>query len=119
MLDAARINYVLLTGQQTNIQKEQAIEKFRTEENCRVIIANRKTGGTGVNLTEASYSIVFGRDFNLAHELQSEARNHRSGSEAHRSITKINLVMEDSIDELIMTALGTKQEMSQVILDME
>jgi SNF2 family DNA or RNA helicase len=119
MLESAGINYVLLTGQQSNSQKEKSIERFRKEKDCRVIVANRKTGGTGVNLTEASYSIVFGRDFNLANELQSEARNYRAGSEAHRSITKINLVMEDSIDELIMTALDNTQEISEVILDLK
>jgi non-specific serine/threonine protein kinase len=82
-------------------------------------VCNRKTGGTGVNLTSASYSIVYGRDFNLANELQSEARNHRAGSEIHSSITKINLVMEGTIDESIMQALENKQSISDVILDLK
>ena len=93
-------------------------KRFNTDKKCRVIISNRKTGGAGINLTSAAYSIVYGRDFNLGNELQSEARNYRAGSEAHESITKINLVMEDTIDELVMQALESKQEVSKVILDM-
>ena len=111
------VEYVLLTGQQTNEQKESAIGRFRKDKTIRVIIANRKTGGTGINLTEAAYAITFGRDFNLAHELQSQARNYRAGSGSHESITKINLVYEDTIDEQVMLALENKQEISDVILD--
>lgn len=117
MCERMGVSYVLLTGQQTNEQKEKAIETFNTKSHCRVIICNRKTGGTGINLTCASYSIVFGRDFNLANELQSEARNYRSGSQVHKSITKINLVMADTIDEQVMEALESKQEVSEIILD--
>ena len=118
MLDGIGVEYVLLTGQQTNEEKENAITRFNTDKKCRVIISNRKTGGAGINLTSAAYSIVYGRDFNLGNELQSEARNYRAGSEAHESVTKINLVMEDTIDELVMQALESKQEVSKVILDM-
>jgi non-specific serine/threonine protein kinase len=117
MLDETGYKYVLLTGQQTNPQKEEAIEEFRNEKDTRIIVCNRQTGGTGINLTEASYSIVFGRDFNLGNELQSEARNYRSGSQVHKSITKINLVMEGTIDEVVMQALESKQEISEIILD--
>jgi SNF2 family DNA or RNA helicase len=119
MLEGSKIKYVLLTGQQTNKQKEEAIDNFKSDADVRVIVCNRKTGGTGVNLTSASYSIVYGRDFNLANELQSEARNHRAGSEIHSSITKINLVMEGTIDESIMQALENKQSISDVILDLK
>lgn len=111
------VKYELLTGAQNQQGKDTAIRSFRGNSDIRTIIANRRAGGTGVNLTEASYSIVFGRTFSLGDELQSEARNYRAGSERHASITKINLCAKGTIDELVLKRLQEKQDLSNRIID--
>lgn len=83
-----------------------------------VAICNRRAGGVGVNLVAASHSIVYSRNFSLEEELQSEARNYRSGSERHESIVKIDLAVKDSIDEEVMLALKNKEQVSTQVLDM-
>jgi SNF2 family DNA or RNA helicase len=112
------IKYETLTGAQNAREKRESMESFRRSSDVRVIIANRVAGGIGVNLVEASYSIVYSRDFSLDAELQSEARNHRGGSEMHKQIVKIDLCARGSIDELVLHALRAKQSVSEKIIDL-
>jgi SNF2 family DNA or RNA helicase len=111
------IGYVTLTGDDSAKQKNDNMEAFRTDNDVRVIIANQSAGGTGVNLVEASYSIYYSRGFGLEAELQSEARNHRAGSEIHEKITRIDLIARETIDELVSEALSTKQNVAEYILN--
>jgi len=92
------------------------MKDFREDPKVRVMIANQKAGGTGVNLVEASYSIYYSKGHSLEDELQSEARNHRSGSEIHEKVTRIDLVCPGTMDELINESLTNKQTTSDSIL---
>lgn len=111
------IGHVFLTGDQNLDQKEESMNRFNDDPSVQVIIANRRAGGIGVNLVAASYSIVFSRNFSLAEELQSEARNHRGGSQIHESITKIDLAAAGTIDERVLEALSNKQDISNQVID--
>lgn len=113
------IECTLLTGEQSLKEKEANMQRFREDPGCRVLISNPAAGGTGVNLIEASYSIYYSRGFNLAHYLQSQARNYRGGSEMHKKITQINIVTPNTIDERIMSALKNKQDLGDMILKNE
>lgn len=93
------------------------MDSFNNDDKCRVIIANRRAGGIGVNLVAASYSIVYSRNFSLGDELQSEARNHRGGSQIHERITKIDLFAKETIDEHILDALNAKEDISKKVID--
>lgn len=117
LCDKMGIKHVFLTGEQSALQKQEAIKAFQEDDETRAMVANRRAGGIGTNLTAASYSIVFSRNFSLGEEKQSEARNHRGGSEIHTSITKIDLVAPGTIDERVLEALQNKQQISDVIID--
>jgi SNF2 family DNA or RNA helicase len=97
--------------------KEGEAERFREDAKTRVCIANQGAGGVGINLVEASYAIYFSRNFKSGDDRQSEARNHRGGSEIHRKITRIDLVTPDTIDELVLDALREKKDIANTILD--
>ncbi len=112
------IKHVFITGEESTNEKRESELAFQKTSDTMVVIANPSAGGTGVNLTAASHSIVFSRGFSLAHALQSEARNHRSGSEIHEKILKIDLAIKDSLDEQVMEALNNKHQISKDILDM-
>ena len=112
------IKHVFLTGEQSISEKQEAVDAFNKDPTVRVIVANRAAGGTGVNLTAASYSIVYSRNFSLAEELQSEARNYRGGSEIHESIVKIDLCTEGTVEEGALEALQNKYQVSTEIIDM-
>lgn len=115
--DELGILHVFLTGEQSSDEKQESMDKFNNEKNIRVIIANRRAGGIGINLVAASYSIVYSRNFSLGEENQSKARNHRGGSEIHEKIVKIDLVASETIDELVLEALQKKQNISDKIVE--
>lgn len=96
--------------------KSKNVEIFTNDSNCRVLIGHPGSGGIGVNLIAASYSIFYSRSFSLEFDIQAEARNYRGGSERHESITRIDLVTPATIDELVLKALASKQAISNSIL---
>lgn len=105
--------YTFLTGLQTYEEKVANVDYFNKGK-ARVIIANQGAGGTGINLTAANYDIYFSRGFSLEHDLQSEARAYRGGQT--RNVTRIDLVIPNSIDTKVLDALASKKEMSEDIL---
>jgi len=116
MCEGIGIEYAQIHGDISNAQRIEEMDRFRSDPKCRVMIANQSAGGTGVNLVEASYMIYYSKGFSLEHELQSEARNHRGGSEIHEKITRIDLVAPGTIDEIINSALQRKQSVADAIL---
>ena len=100
--------------------KESELVQFRENDRIRVMIANPQSAGLGVNLIEAGYSVYYSKNFSLEADLQSEARNHRGGSEKlHDKITRIDLVAKDTLDEQVTAALASKQNVASAILDWE
>lgn len=110
------LTYSELHGGVRGADRQGNIDRFQQDPACRVMIANQGAGGVGVNLTAASYSIFYSRNFSLEQDLQAEARNHRGGSEIHQKITRIDLVASGTIDELIVDALKNKLDLSEKIL---
>lgn len=117
LCEKLKLKHVFLTGQMNTVEKKDAMNAFQNDEDVKVMIANRRAGGIGVNLTAAAYSIVYSRNFSLGEEKQSEARNHRGGSEIHEKIIKIDLVTENTIDEILLKALEGKHDLAQAVLE--
>lgn len=113
--DDLGIKYAELTGQ--TVDRQEQIKRFQLDSSVRVMISNPQAGGVGVNLTEASYAIYYSRSFSLGDRLQSEARNHRGGSEKYESITLIDLVAKDTLDVDLLRALEQKESFSDNVLD--
>ncbi len=111
-----RVAYREIHGDIPNKERVQNMDDFRTDPNVRVMIANQGAAGVGINLVEASYSIYYSKGFQLEHDLQSEARNHRGGSEIHDKITRIDIIAKGTIDELVTESLAKKQHISEKIL---
>lgn len=116
LLHKMEIPYVEAHGEVSAKAKQDAIDNFCGNENIKVILGNQGALGIGVNLVQASYSIYYSRNFSLEQDIQSEARNFRGGSEIHQSITRIDLVAAQTIDESILQALANKQEVGDKLL---
>jgi len=114
LCDRLKINYTTLLEK---AEAKENVNLFQEDPNIRVIVGSRRVGGIGVNLTAASYSIVFSRNFSFDQEKQSEARNHRGGSQIHSQIVKIDLVTPKTADERVLEALENKQNISDKIID--
>lgn len=105
-----------IVGGMTDKKRNEAIDAFQNDDKVRVVVANAAAGGTGVNLTAASFAIYYSRTWSLEQDLQSEARCHRGGSEVHESITRIDLVSPGTVDEEILEALARKENLAEKIL---
>lgn len=110
------IEFRELLGDSSATARDRAIQDFREDESVRVLIGSQAAAGIGINLVEASHSIYYSRGFSLEHDIQSEARNYRGGSEVHAKVTRIDLVAPGTIDESITDALLRKQEISESII---
>jgi len=117
LLENLKIKFVRIDGSVTGAAREKAIEEFRQDKEVRVFLGNPSAGGIGINLIESSVSIYYSRSFNLEHDLQSEARNYRGGSEIHESITRIDIVAKGTIDEYVMEALKNKKAIGDQVLE--
>lgn len=117
LCESIGVKYVELHGGTISADKFKNAERFNTEPEIKVLIGNPGAGGIGINLTASDYTIYYSRGFRLADDLQSEARNHRRGSEIHSRITRINISAPGTIDELISEALSKKINISDLIID--
>jgi len=111
-----KIEYRELHGETPPTKKYQYAEEFCKNPKVRVLISNPRAAGLGINLVEASYSIVYSRTFSLEDEIQGIARNYRSGSEVHQKVTRINLVTKDTVDEIILDKLKKKEKIGDEVL---
>ncbi len=116
LLTKHKIEFRELLGDMGAASRDRAIQDFREDDKVRVLVGSQAAGGIGINLIEASHTIYYSRGFSLEHDVQSEARNYRGGSEIHSKITRIDLVTPGTIDEQITQALAQKQEISEKII---
>ena len=112
------IGYRELHGKVPGGERDGNIRAFCSDPGVRVLIANQAAAGIGINLVESDISIYYSKNFSLADDLQSEGRNYRGGSEIHQSVTRIDIVATDTIDDIITQSLALKQEIGVRILDM-
>ena len=87
-----------------------AVESFQHDDGCRFLVGNPVVGGYGLTLTAARYVIYFSNSYNLEVRQQSEDRAHRYGQTA--KVTYVDLIVRDSIDEMILASLEGKIKIS-------
>jgi len=115
MLEEKKIGYVQLTGEESEKEKFANIESFESDPKIRVCIGSQAVG-IGFNMVSSSMSIYYSRNFNLGHDVQSEARNYRGGSERHEAVYRIDLVAPDSLDRHVLQALSEKKSLSAKLI---
>lgn len=111
-----KIPYAYLMGGLTPAQREAELNRFKKEESCRVLIANPKSAGEGVNLTLARICVYFTQDYSFKDDFQSAMRNFRHGSTRHKSVIRINLLTKGTIDSLIKSNIKKKEELAEFVV---
>jgi SNF2 family DNA or RNA helicase len=84
----------------------------------KILVANQEVGGYGLNLTPCSIMIYFTNNYRVETRLQSQDRIHRPGATADK-ITIIDLVVPNSIDEVIRKSLNGKIGIANSIMSMK
>lgn len=114
----AAFNPVIIQGGMTLPDRETAELLFQ-QGTSRLFIGNQAAAGVGLNLQAGSLAIYYSQGFSLEQRIQSEDRCHRSGSEVHSSITYVNLMAKNTIDDLVIwPALEGKKTTADIVVDL-
>lgn len=106
---------LVLHGQTPVGKRRELVEAFQREDGPPFFVLSLKAGGTGLNLTAASYVIHFDRWWNPSVENQATDRAFRIGQKRSVFVHKFVCrgTVEDKIDELI----AQKTDLSSQLLD--
>lgn len=83
-------------------EKQRSAELSRFRQEARFFVATSATGGHGLTLTDAAYTIFYENEFKFAHRLQAEDRTHRIGQ--IRRPTYIDVLAQCGIEQRIMNS---------------
>ena len=116
-LTKAKIPHGLITGDQNEDERQQAIDDFQSEK-IKWILFTAQAGGVGVTLTAARRLIMLQRPWSLVDYKQVLDRVHRIGSEIHDSIVITDYVTDGTIEERVIQVLETKADnFEQIVRD--
>jgi len=108
------VDYYGLTPQEN---RQENIQQFQNNPKCRFLIGTPQTGGYGITLTAANTVIYYSNGYDLEKRLQSEDRAHRIGQK--KSVTYVDLICENTVDEKIVKALRNKINIASEVLGEE
>lgn len=95
----------------------ELVQKFQSTEGGAVFLISLKAGGFGLNLTAASYVVLFDPWWNPAVEMQAIDRTHRIGQTS--KVMAYRLLMRDSIEQKIRALQKQKAALSNDVFGEE
>lgn len=107
--------YVTLTGQHTQKQREASVSKFQNDEDVNFFFISLKAGGVGLNLTAADYVFILDPWWNPFAEKQAIARAHRIGQD--KKVNVIRYIARGTIEEKILALQERKKMISDDIIN--
>lgn len=112
-LSSLGYNPALVTGE----SKDPILEmnKFQSDNTCKVILGTTPALGTGYTLTAANTVIFIDEPWSKAIKDQAEDRCHRIGTKG--TVNIITLICKDTIDERIHQIIKDKGKLSDRIVD--
>jgi len=101
-----------LAGETEN--RGKLVERFQSTEGAAVFLISLKAGGFGLNLTAASYVVLFDPWWNPAVENQAIDRTHRIGQT--NKVMAYRLLIKNSIEEKIRELQKQKKALAEDVL---
>jgi len=114
-LEKEKRPFSYLTGQTNN--RREVIDHFQRTQDPNVFLLSLKAGGSGLNLTSASYVILYDPWWNPAVENQAIDRTHRIGQT--QKVIAYRLLMRDSVEQKIRVLQHQKQDLFTGVLGQE
>jgi SNF2 family DNA or RNA helicase len=107
--------HLLLTGQTRD--RGEVVRAFHTSKEPNVFLLSLKAGGTGLNLTAASYVVLYDPWWNPAVEQQAIDRTHRIGQT--NPVIAYRLLARNTVEEKIRRLQHQKQQLVTGVLGEE
>jgi hypothetical protein len=103
------------TGRLDADARAQQVERFQTDESCRLIVCSLDAAGVGLTMTAASNVAFVELGWTPAAHDQAEDRVHRIGQDD--AVTAWYLLAADTIDEQIAAVIDRKRELVRAATD--
>jgi SNF2 family DNA or RNA helicase len=103
---------VRVHGKLSYEERDRSLKLFKTDPNCKILIATPASAKEGLTLTVANHAIFFDRSFSLDDYLQAQDRIHRISQEKTCVVT--TLIAKGTVDEWLDLLLAAKQLAAQL-----
>jgi SNF2 family DNA or RNA helicase len=114
-LVAAKIGHLMLTGATEN--RAELVEEFQRDRTKTVFLLSLKAAGFGLNLTAASYAILYDPWWNPAVEAQAIDRTHRIGQT--QPVFAYRLVADNTVEQKIRAMQREKAALAAAVVQEE
>jgi superfamily II DNA or RNA helicase len=111
-LDQDGVSYEYLDGATRN--RQQRVERFQNDPDCRLFLVSLKAGGLGLNLTAADYVFLLDPWWNPAVEAQAIDRAHRIGQT--QRVFAYRLIAKDTVEEKVLELQKGKRDLAAAII---
>src|SRR5690606_13959906 len=106
---------VVLTGKTPSRSRQKLVDRFQTDPNVRVFVANIVAGGVGINLTAARQVVFNDLDWVPANHFQAEDRAYRIGQAGTVNVTY--MVAPGTVDDFVRTSLEAKAALIDAVVE--
>ncbi len=114
-LAASGVKHLLLTGKTEN--RAELVETFQNDRTQTVFLLSLRAAGFGLNLTAASYAVIFDPWWNPAVEAQAIDRAHRIGQ--NKTVVAYRLLARGTVEEKIRAMQREKSTLAGQIIQEE
>jgi SNF2 family DNA or RNA helicase len=111
-LDREGIPYEYLDGKTRN--RQEKVEHFQNDPECKLFLISLKAGGVGLNLTAAEYVFLLDPWWNPAVEAQAIDRTHRIGQT--KPVFAYRIIAKNTVEEKVLELQNTKRNLAEAIL---
>lgn len=102
-----------VTGSDNTEQKQAAVDAFQNDPDCKLIILNYKSGGTGLTLTASSRVGFIEFPWTYSDCEQAEDRAHRNGQK--NAVNCYYFLGENTIDRYMYNVIQTKKSIANEV----
>ena len=109
------IDHLMLTGATEN--RAELVDQFQSDKTKTVFLLSLKAAGFGLNLTAASYAILYDPWWNPAAEAQAIDRTHRIGQT--QPVVAYRILAEGTVEEKIRALQKDKAALAAAVIQEE
>ena len=102
----------MVHGDMSVDERNKSLKKFKTDSQCRKLVATPGAAKEGLTLTVANQAIFYDRGFSLDDYLQAQDRIHRISQTEECFVH--NLIAQDTVDEWVDVLLNAKYQAAQL-----